>query len=269
MSKSKIFLASNLKFLRNRRKKSQKGTAESLKITRSKLASYEGGAVKNPPMEDLLKLSEYFKMAIDTLLRVDLSKLSELKLRELEMGSDIYVRGSHLRVLATTIDKNNKENIEFVTIKAKAGYTSGFHDPEYIGKLPTFSLPMLKQDIKYRVFPVEGDSMLPFPENAFMIGEYIDDWFSIKNGERCLIITKNEGFVLKEVHNKIKKNRSLLLTSLNKIYHPFEIAMSEILEIWKFKGYIDLKWPDPVFPSISSLLDKVEDLKGELVKIRG
>lgn len=75
-------------------------------------------------MEALINFSNYFKISIDTLLRVDMSKLSDLQLRELELGYDSYVRGTKLRVLATTVDSKNRENIELVPAKAKAGYYS-------------------------------------------------------------------------------------------------------------------------------------------------
>ena len=125
MRAPKIFLKSNLKFLRNRKKVSQEIVANLLGMTRAKLTSYETGQVINPPMEDLLRLALYFNISVDTFLKVDLTKLSELKLRELEEGNDMYIRGTNVRVLATTVDKKNKDNVEYVPIKAKAGYVSG------------------------------------------------------------------------------------------------------------------------------------------------
>jgi pyruvate formate lyase activating enzyme len=45
-----------------------------------------------------------------------------------------------LRVIATTVDSENNDNIEFVNEKAKAGYATGFAYPEYIGNLPVFQM---------------------------------------------------------------------------------------------------------------------------------
>jgi transcriptional regulator with XRE-family HTH domain len=268
MKGQKIFLKSNLKFLRNRKKRSQELVADALKITRSKYTSYETGAVKNPPMQDLLNIATFNKISVDTLLKVDLSKLTEFKIRELEEGNDMYIQGTGLRVLATTVDKTNKENVEFVPIKAKAGYLTGYHDPDFIGKLPVFALPMLKSEKKFRVFPITGDSMLPFPDGAFMIGEFIQDWTTITDGSKCLVITKNDGFVLKELHNNLKSNRSFILKSLKQEYLPYEMKAMDILEIWGFKGYIDLKWPEQNLSGIDLIIGKVNDLKSELLGMK-
>ena len=261
MTLTKNFLATNLKHLRNRKKIIQEDVADALGIKRTKLNSYENNVAKSPPLEELVKFSEYYKISIDTLIKIDLSKLGELKIRNLEAGNDIYTTGSKIRILATTVNQFNKENVELVSIKAKAGYMNGYSDPEFIETLPAFSLPMLSNDRKFRVFPITGDSMLPFPENAFMIGEYVENWKAIKNKDKCLVISKNNGFVLKEIHNQIEEKGCLLLKSLNKTYSPYEIEIDDVLEVWKFRGYIDLKWPEGDSISRQYVLDKIEQLR--------
>ncbi len=44
-------------------------------------------------------------------MKVDLSRLGELKLRELEAGNDVYTTGTKLRVIAISVDPNNNENL--------------------------------------------------------------------------------------------------------------------------------------------------------------
>ena len=58
-------------------------------------------------MTALMLFSKYFGIAIDTLLNTDLNSLSESQLSQLEKGGDVYIRGSNIRVLATTVDKYN------------------------------------------------------------------------------------------------------------------------------------------------------------------
>ncbi|MGC4057856.1 MAG: helix-turn-helix transcriptional regulator, partial [Chitinophagaceae bacterium] len=113
MSHQKIFWAENVKFLRQRKKMSQEAMAETLGISRSKLNAHENGHTVNPPVEDLIRISEFFKISIDSLL-MQMAKLGELKLRELEAGNDVYTAGKNIRVLAITVNKDNKENIEYV-----------------------------------------------------------------------------------------------------------------------------------------------------------
>ena len=156
----------NIKLMRQRRKLTQDHVAGELGISRSTLNSYENGSVQNPTLEMLMSFSKYFRVSIDTLVKLDLSKLSEFQLSELERGHDVYVTGARLRVLATTVDSNNRENIEVVPIKAKAGYKNGFADPEFIQKLPTFQLPILFGDRKSVEIVRCQDHIKPFLSNS-------------------------------------------------------------------------------------------------------
>ena len=78
-----MFLKENLKLLRKRRKRSQEDVAKSLNLTRSAYNSYENG-VAEPGIQILIRLSEFFQINIDKLLRTDLGRLSELQLSQLE-----------------------------------------------------------------------------------------------------------------------------------------------------------------------------------------
>ena len=147
MSTTMIF-NNNIKILRQRKNRTQDIVAGELNVSRSTVNSYENGSIKNPTLDALMMFSKYYKVSIDTMVKVDLTKLSEFQLSELERGNDVFVTGSRLRVLATTVDSHNRENIEVVPIKAKAGYKNGFADPDFIKKLPTFQLPILFKTMK-------------------------------------------------------------------------------------------------------------------------
>jgi len=247
MEKPKTYWASNLKLLRNRKKFSQDQLAEIIGISRGKLDALENGRTANPPLEDLLKFSTHFRLSVDTMLKVNLSRLSELKIRELEAGNDAFATGTKLRVLTTTVDRDNNENSEFVPVKAKAGYAAGYADPEYIAALPKFSMPQLPKHSTYRMFPTSGPSMLPIPENCFVIGEFVQNWKEIKDGTLCVVILKTPGadsFVFKQVDNLIAKERALLLKSLNPEFEPYQVPVTEILEVWKFVSYVSDTVPE-------------------------
>ena len=176
-----MYFTSNIKFLRKRRGRTQDDVAVALNLKRSTLSGYENG-VAQPGIEILVSFSGYFNMSIDTLLKIDMTRLSESQLGELERGYDAYVRGSNLRVLTTTVNSGNRENIELVAEKAKAGYTTGYADPEYIGELPVFTLPFLSDKRKYRTFQLKGDSMLPIPDGSWVSREFLQDGMDIRNG---------------------------------------------------------------------------------------
>jgi len=240
---TKIYFHNNIRFLRERKKKSQEELSAELDLSRNKLQALESGKTVNPGIMDIVKFSEYFKVSIDNLLKIDLTKVTELRLQEFETRSNSDLSGKELRVIVTTVNVSGKQNIEHVPVKAKAGYLAGYGDREYISKLPVFSLPNMPKDKKLRSFPSEGDSMFPFPENAIIVGEYIDDWFSLKADVPCIVVTKHEGIVFKLVTSNINEGRSLTLKSLNPAYKPYNVPVNDVCEIWKYQSYISREMP--------------------------
>ena len=251
-----MFFKENIKLLRKRKGRTQDDAAFSLEIKRSTLSGYENG-VAQPNMNALMQFSEYYGVAIDTLVKVDLSSLSESQLSQLERGYDIYIKGSNLRVLATTVDQDNEENIELVNEKAKAGYAAGYADPDYIKILPTFKLPFLSKQKKYRTFQISGDSMLPIQDGSYVTGEFVQDWNFVRSHHAYIVLTKEDGVVFKVLENKIKESGKFILHSLNPLYLPYELPVAEIREIWKFVNYISSEIPEP---------NKEKDLLAEEVK---
>jgi transcriptional regulator with XRE-family HTH domain len=227
-----MYLHSNIKILRKKKGLTQQALAERLAISRSKLAGYE--LAISPPLDVIVRIAENFNISIDTLIKEDLASYSEFKLREL-LETDQFLRGRKLRIISTTVDEQGRELIEVVSQKVKASYLAGFSDPEFISELPRFSLPFLPTDKKHRVFQVDGDSMLPIPDGAWIVCEYVDDWMAIKNGERYVIVTEQDGVTFKIAYNKIKSEQKLLLCSSNSIYVPFEVDIEQVREVWKYR----------------------------------
>jgi transcriptional regulator with XRE-family HTH domain len=261
-----MYFASNIKILRKRKGRTQDEAAYALNLKRSTLSGYENG-IAQPGIEILISFSGYFNVSIDTLLKIDISRLTESQLGELERGYDAYIRGSNLRVLATTVGKDNSENIELVAEKAKAGYATGYADPEYIGELPVFRLPFLSDKRKYRTFQLKGDSMLPIPDGSWVTGEYLQDWLNIRSGSACVVFTIDDGIVFKIVENNIRSDGKLVLYSLNPLYEPYEVHISEVKEIWKFINYISSELPEPVIPE-KQLIQTVAGMKHDLERLK-
>ena len=261
-----MYFTSNIKFLRKRRGRTQDDVAVALNLKRSTLSGYENG-VAQPGIDILVSFSGYFNMSIDTLLKIDMTRLSESQLGELERGYDAYVKGSNLRVLTTTVNSDNRDNIELVTEKAKAGYTTGYADPEYIGELPVFRLPFLSDKRKYRTFQLKGDSMLPIPDGSWVTGEFLQDWMDIISGKAYIVFTLNDGIVFKIIENNLAKNGKLVLYSLNPIYEPYEVHINDVKEIWKFVNYISSELPEPVLPE-KQLFQSIAVMKNDLEKIK-
>lgn len=261
------FFSSNIRHLRNRKNRTQEDVALAMGIKRTTVNALEN-SISQPTLVLLQSFSKYFGIAIDTLVNIDLRQLSESQFTDLNNGFDVFIRGTKLRVIATTVDPGNNNNIEFVNEKAKAGYVTCFADPEYIGNLPVFQLPFLSKDKKYRAFTISGDSMLPIPNGSVVIGEFVQDFHDIKTGQAYLIVTMEEGIVFKVVENRIQDSCNLKLISLNTAFLPFEVPVSEIKEAWKFVCYLNTEIPEPesdmqkVFQSVKEMRIEIEQMKG-------
>ncbi|MCO6483000.1 MAG: helix-turn-helix domain-containing protein [Flavobacteriales bacterium] len=260
------YFGPNLKLLRARRGRSQEEVAVGLDVKRSSWSGYENGSAE-PPLDLLVRISNYFRVSVDRLLKDDLTLLSESQLGILERGGDVDLSGRRLRVLATTVNSEDRENIEMVNVKAKAGYALGYADPEYISVLPTFQMPFLSRDRKYRTFQISGDSMPPVGEGSWVTGEYVQNWQTIRDGQPYIIVTKEDGIVFKVVYNQIKNNGNLLLCSTNPAYPPYEVAISEVLEVWKFVHFISHELPEPNLTR-DELSRSVMDLRKEVGQLR-
>jgi transcriptional regulator with XRE-family HTH domain len=261
-----MYFANNIKFLRKNSEKSQDEVATLLNIKRTSLSGYENGSVE-PNLETLLRMSSFYKVPVDYLLKKNLAELEASELQGVQKGALPDLSGSRLRVLATTVNADNEENIELVPVKAKAGYTAGYGDPDFIKVLQTFNLPFLDRNRKYRTFQISGNSMPPVPDGAWVTGEYVQNWNMIKDRHPYLVVTKDDGVVFKTVYNKVKESGTLLLCSTNPEYQPYEIPISSVLEIWKFTNFISNELPEPNV-SNEELTTSVLNLQKEVIELK-
>jgi transcriptional regulator with XRE-family HTH domain len=259
-------IGNNLKLLRKRLKRSQEEVAQSLGLTRSSYSGYENG-VAQPGIENLIAFGDYYKVSVDELLRKDFSLFSDGDWNLLDKGFDRDIKGQKLRVLTSIVDKNEDELIELIPFKASAGYTSGYADPDYLKVLPTFTLPFLSRDKKYRSFPIQGDSMPPVVEGSFVVAEYVQNWMSIRSGTPCIVVTKNDGIVFKVVHNLLESEQSFRLCSTNPFYKPYDVHVKDILELWKFVNYISPELPE-VRMDDQVLSRSIQELQREIHDLR-
>lgn len=259
-------IGNNLKLLRKRLKKSQEEVAQELNLTRSSYSGYENG-VAQPNLESLVAFSEYYKVPIDDLVKKDFESFSESEWERIDKGLYADIKGQKLRVLTSVVDQNEEELIEMIPMKASAGYTSGYADPDYLKVLPTFHLPFLSKNKKYRSFPIKGDSMPPVVEGSYVVAEYIQNWMTIRSGTPCIVITKDEGIVFKVVHNLLDTSQSFQLCSTNTFYKPYIVHANNIIEMWKFVNYISPELPE-VRMDDNDLSKSIQELQKEIHELK-
>lgn len=267
-----MFLSSNLKLLRKKKNMSQEDVSKKLGLTRSSYSGYENG-VAEPGIENLISLSTFFKVPLDDFLKKDFSKLSDAEWEAIAKGVYVDIKGQKLRVLTASVSESNEEVIEMIPEKARAGYTMGYADPDYIKVLPTFNLPFLSKNKKYRSFPISGDSMPPVSHGSHVVGEYVQNWETVKSGKPYIIITKDDGIVFKIIYRLNDMPDSLQLSSTNPLYEPYIVKVNDILEVWKFVNYISPDLPEVTIPendllkSIKGLQNEVHELKNFIRKV--
>jgi transcriptional regulator with XRE-family HTH domain len=252
-------ISENIKYLRKQKGLTQQQFADNMEIKRSLVGAYE--EERADPKYDLLqKFSEYFELSIDELINDTINDKWKKKPN---------LSASNVRVLSITVDKDDNENIELVPVKASAGYLNGYADPEFVGALPKFSLPMFKSGT-FRAFEIKGDSMLPLSSGSVIISEYVENWNDLKVGETAVVVSKNEGVVYKRMGSKLKHDKGLKLVSDNPIYDPYYVMAEDIVEIWKAKAFIstDLPQPapEPTMESLTTMMSQMQKSISELKK---
>lgn len=161
-----------------------------------------------------------------------------------------------------TTDNAGRDNIPLVPVRAAAGYLNGYADPEYIEKLPAYSLPNISNGT-FRMFQVKGHSMMPaLHDKSMVVGQFVEDWVkSIKDNRVYIIVSKEEGIIVKRCLNRIKKYGDIYCRSDNKKEFPEPIILKpeDILEVWEYKMHLSYHIPDPV-----DLYDRVTDLEADM-----
>ena len=241
----------NLRHLRKLRGLTQDEFALKLGIKRSLVGAYE--EERADPRIDVLEIvMEMFTLSMDDLLLNDLSNEGETylaKRRKLKMANE------------------DRTTIQFVPVKAAAGYLTGYNDPEFVDELNTFALPMLSPG-DYRAFEIIGDSMLPTPSGSVVVGEKVDNLDYLKNDQPCIVVSRMDGIVYKRVNKSAKsKNLSLTLVSDNPSYPPYTIKADEVAEIWAAKMVISKPVEKPVW-DLNQLANVVNSLQEQVVSLQ-
>lgn len=253
-------LSERIRSYRKRSALTQSDLAEKLGVKRSAIGAYEEGRAE-PRLSVLKAMAHLFGCSLDELV----FGTSE--------ASAIDLKGQKLRVLSVPVDREDQEeNISLVPEKAAAGYTRGYGDAEFIRQLPHFRMPFIELSPKrsYRVFQIQGDSMLPVPSGAYIMCEYLMDWTEIKNGECHIVVTRNEGVVYKRLYNQMADKGVLLLRSDNPDYDDYTLRAEEVEEVWRARGFVSFRLPEAQAPErhLKHVGEILREIRSDVQKIR-
>lgn len=255
-------LGPNIRILRKQKGWTQAQLAEKLEVNRSLIGAYEDGR-SEPRLDTLQMFCHLFSVSLE-----------ELLYKKLDQKAPEPIRSNYpLRILPVAVEPSGKELISLIPQKAAAGYTRGYADTEYIEGLQSISLPLpeLQQSGTLRIFQIEGDSMLPVQPGAYIIGEFVETWETLKNNECYILLTLNDGIVYKRIENELASKNRLLLKSDNPEYKSYYLDALEVIEIWKAKGILSFQVPgekDLQDLHYQRMLQGIEDLRSEIKDLK-
>ncbi|MGL4630802.1 MAG: XRE family transcriptional regulator [Leadbetterella sp.] len=247
-------ISKNIAHLRHLKGVSQEYLATELNITRSRLSSWEEHRAE-PPIDLIIRLSEYFNVSVDSLVKIDLTKVQDLR--------DLLKIGGNRILFPVMVDTEGRDLVELVPVRASAGYLQGYSNDEFISNLPRISLP-IDGPGKYRGFPIQGDSMPPLQTGSYVVGQFVEEIKDIKNGKTYVVLTQQDGLVYKRLYNKLDEDGHIHLHSDNKAYQSYQLPPEEIFEIWSFVCSIhmsDSPISDLLFAAIQNLQADMAELK--------
>ena len=242
----------NLKYLRKLRGWTQEEFSKKIGIKRSLIGAYEEERAE-PRLEVLEIISDMFKITLDELLRKDLS---------ITQGSSYLAKRRQLKMMSA-----ERNLIHFVPVKAAAGYLAGYADSEFVDELNTFTLPMLTGG-NYRAFEIIGDSMMPTPSGSIIVGEKTEDIDDAKSNLAYIVVSRNEGIVYKRIVKSNKNKNKITLVSDNPAYQPYQVNVSDILEMWQAQAIINKvtqqqRWD---VNTLANLVNNLQDQVSSLTK---
>ncbi len=253
-------LASRIRTLRKAAGWTQQSLADELGLKRSALGAYEEGRAE-PKLATLIALARHFGMSLDAFV---LGESEEDRMMRRVIGGD-------LRVLSVPVDRSSeRERVAIVPVRAAAGYLSGYGDPEYMEGLDHFNLPVkeLPQDATYRMFQIEGESMLPIPHGSYILAHYEENWSKAGGMRPYVVVTRDHGVVFKRVENRLDTHGDYLLISDNLDFAPYRVFPEDVVEMWRARAYLAFDWPTPAFAGMERIQGTLDQMREDLRTIQ-
>lgn len=223
-------LNARIKQIRKGLQKSQATFAEELNITQGNLSLIESGkTILN--LETLRKLKSLYGFSYSWIIE---------GMEDLHGGDD----------LIPMVDKS-----------AMAGYPANHSKIDYIKSLSIYRVPGFKEG-NYRIFEIEGESMLPtFLPHDHVISVKIDKLDKMVDGALCVIVLK-DAVLIKRLYKSGKNKLTLESDNLN--YKSIEVSIMEVKEVWG----VQAKLTQSLEGGTQASGQKLEEIKNKLDKMQ-
>lgn len=246
------FFGRNIKKIRGVKGLSQQAFAELFDLKRATLGAYEEGR-SEPKIDTIIKVANYFSIAIDNLLTSDLTVNELLRFKEdLTLEPEQIVK-EQFAIIPCITENNYKDYVQF------------YSKNNFIKDLPTLQLPINTTKI-FRGFTVMNLEMTNHDKGLYpkdiVVGEFVplDVIPKLNNGDLALVLV-NEDLILRRLY--IAKD-NVVLRADHKNIEDKNVKFSEIKEFWRVR-YVFYKR----VPEFNDLLeDKLTFLEQEFTKLK-
>lgn len=248
-------IGERIRLLREKKNLTQAELGKDFNISDAGVSFWEVNGVKQKQL--LKKIADYFGVSLEYLKEGKQDNPTKTKKDDTGLPKVI------------TVDTQGNENIVYIPVKARAGYLVGYGDPEFISELPVYRLPGFN-NATYRMFEVEGKSMSPTINNRdIVIGEWVERLEDIRDERVYVVVSKNDGIVIKRLLNRIKQHGGIIAKSDNHDKLEYEnlfIAPEDVKELWYARAYMSNYFtaPSDLYNRISNLEVDVDILKRQL-----
>ena len=176
-----------------------------------------------------------------TKLRLIINKYPELNQAWLLTGEgNMLKENAESNAVPFTPDRHVM--VPVVSAYARAGYITGYADPEYISQLPTVDFtPDREMQGNYIAFEVKGDSMDDGSKESYVDGELVicrevrqDLWRDCKLhiNKRDFVIVCTEGVLIKRITEHDVDAHTITIHSLNPEYPDRTISLADVRQIF-------------------------------------
>lgn len=228
-------LKDRVKKLRKENHYSQVELAKELHVSQSVVSLIESGNA-SVSIEILKKLGNLFDKSCDWLI----------------YGKDTYVK----------VTPDNAF-IPFIKVDAKAGYIQNVNKSDFLETLDMYKIPGFGKG-DYRIFEVEGDSMIPALQPADrIVCELVTDIDEIIEGTMNVVVLKKD-IVVKRFYHSVRGDGKVTLRSDNPAYKDIQLSREQIMEVWKVKTKIT----DSFVASNGTHYSRVDQMEEEMKVIK-
>ncbi|MEW7288931.1 helix-turn-helix domain-containing protein [Aquimarina sp. 2304DJ70-9] len=233
------FFGKNIKKIRSVKGLSQQAFAELFDLKRGTLGAYEEGR-SEPKIETIIKIANYFSIAIDDLLTSELTVNQLLKFK------------GDLTTYAEDVKREQFALIPCITDSTSSEYITLYDKENFIKELPTIQLPVNPAK-EFRGFTVSNLEMTSHDKGFYpkdiVIGEKVPSTVIKKLNNGTLVFVVVDGKLIFRRLYITKDN--IVLRADHKNIEDEKYPLSEIKELWRVR-YVFCK-------RIPEFGDQVED----------